>query len=134
MELWIAKGNKKELKKKFSYLRDFAVIDIREVASVLGYETSVGLDVNASYILFSEIKKRLLSLNNSRRFYRVLYLVESYDNMLPFDLMNFSIENKLKYDIFYSYNTNTGDFELVCEVADFESPDKNESLSISEEE
>jgi hypothetical protein len=121
MELWIAKGNKKELKKKFPFLRDFAVIDIREVANLLGYESSIGLDQNATFVLSSEIKKRLISLNASRRFFRVLYLVEEYVDFLNYEIINFSVENGLKYDTVYCYNLSTCEFDLVCEASDFES-------------
>lgn len=121
MELWIAKGNKKELKKRFPFLRDFAVIDIREVANLLGYESSIGLDQHATFVLSSEVRKRLVSLNASRRFFRVLYLVEEYVDLLNYEIVNFSIENGLKYDTIYCYNEHTSVFDLVCEASDFES-------------
>jgi hypothetical protein len=97
------------------------VIDIREVANLLGYESSIGLDQNATFVLSSEIKKRLISLNASRRFFRVLYLVEEYVDFLNYEIINFSVENGLKYDTVYCYNLSTCEFDLVCEASDFES-------------
>ena len=76
MELWIANGNRKELKKEYPFLRDFGVIDIKEIAASLGYGSSLNLDDHSSFILNNEISRRLEAFSNSRRFYRVLFLVE----------------------------------------------------------
>lgn len=101
MEIWIASGSRKELKKKFPFLREYGVIDIREIAISLGHDTSVGLDDHSSFILNSEIIKRLEAFNNSRRFYRVLFLVEEERESLSADLLNYATENKLKYEAVY---------------------------------
>jgi hypothetical protein len=112
MELWIAKGNRKELKKEHPFLRDFGVIDIKEIAQSLGYLTSLNLDDHTSFILNNEITRRLEAFNNSRRFYRVLFLVEECREDLGRDLLNFSLSANFKYEVVYM---KTGsEFEVVC--------------------
>lgn len=112
MEIWIANGNKKELRKQYQFLREFAVIDVKEISNSLGYESSLNLDKHSTFILNSEIKKRLVSLNSSRRFYRVLYLVEEVRNDLAQDLLEFSTDSTLKYEAIYIRHVD--EFDLVC--------------------
>ncbi len=112
MEVWIAKGNRKELKKEYPFLREFGVIDVKEIAQHLGYESSLGLDDHSSFILNNEIIRRLEAYNNSRRFYRVLFLVEECREDLPKDLLNFSLSSNLKYEEFYMRKET--EFQLVC--------------------
>ena len=112
MEIWIASGNRKELKKAHPFLREYGVIDIREIVDILGYETSVGLDEHSSFVLNNEIIKRLVEFNNSRRFYRVLFLVEESRESLAEDLLTHSTETGLKYEAVYT--RKNGEFELVC--------------------
>ena len=54
MEIWIASGNRKELKKSHPFLREYGVIDVKELANSLGYETSLNLDAHSSFILNNE--------------------------------------------------------------------------------
>lgn len=110
MEIWIAKGAKKDLRKSFPFIRDFAVIDVKEVANTLGYETSTTLDDHSYYVLSSEIQKRLVSLNSSKRFFRILYLVEDQCATVAYELLNYSIENNLSYDKIYMLEKH--EFEL----------------------
>lgn len=117
MEIWIACGTKKELRKEFPFIRDFAVIDIREIANTLGYETSVGLESHSYFVLSAEIQKRLVSINSSKRFYRVLYLVEENKEQLPQDLLTFSAESSLSYEKVFVLNK--GEFELQLSAQDF---------------
>jgi hypothetical protein len=112
MEIWISSGNKKELKKSHPFLREYGVIDVREIASALGFSTSVGLDVHSSFILNNEIVKRLEAFNNSRRFYRVLFLVEDCREELAQDLLSFSVDSSLKYEAVYIRKEN--EFSLIC--------------------
>lgn len=112
MELWIAEGNRKELKKEHPFLRDFGVIDIKEIILSLGYETSLGLDDHSSFILNNEVIKRLEAFNNSRRFYRVLFIVEECREELAKDLLNYSNTANLKYELVYIKKGS--DFHLVC--------------------
>jgi hypothetical protein len=112
MELWIAKGNRKELKKEHPFLRDFGVIDIKEITASLGYESSIGLDDHSSFILNNEIVKRLEAFNNSRRFYRVLFLVEECREELAKDLLTYSLASSFKYEIIYMKKES--DFQVVC--------------------
>ena len=119
MEIWIAKGVKKDLRKSFPFIRDFAVIDIREIASTLGYNSSLNLDDHSSFVLSSEIEKRLVSLSSSKRFYRVLYLVEEQTPQLAHALLNFSIENELSYEKIYMLIKQ--EFELFLSSQDFQS-------------
>ena len=112
MEIWIASGNRKELKKIHPFLRDYGIIDVKEIASHLGYATSVGLDEHASFILNDEIKKRILAFNFSKRFYRVLFLIEEHRLDLPEDLLEYSVSNKLKYETIYV--REEGEFRLAC--------------------
>ena len=112
MELWIANGDRKELKKEYPFLRDFGVIDVREIAISLGYESSLRLDDHASFILNNEISKRLEAFSNSRRFYRVLFLTEECREDLANDLLNYSISENLKYEIVYM--RNDVDFQIIC--------------------
>lgn len=112
MELWIAKGNRKELKKEHPFLRDFGVIDIKEITSFLGYESSIGLDDHLSFILNNEIIKRLEAFSNSRRFYRVLFLVEECREDLAQDLLSYSQNSNFKYEVVYMKRDT--DFQVVC--------------------
>lgn len=112
MEIWIASGNKKELKKAHPFLREYGVIDAKEIATSLGFPSSVSLDVHSSFILNNEIVKRLEAFNNSRRFYRVLFLVEDCREELAQDLLNFSVESSLKYEAVYIQKDN--EFSLIC--------------------
>jgi len=112
MEIWIASGNRKELKKAYPFLREYGVIDIREIATSLGFETSVGLDVHSSFILNNEVIKRLEAFNNSRRFYRVLFLVEESKEETAQNLLEYSINSNLKYEAVYLLRGT--EFSLVC--------------------
>ena len=112
MELWIANGNRKELKKEHPFLRDFGVIDVREISSSLGYESSLQLDDHASFILNNEISRRLEAFSNSRRFYRVLFLTEDCRLELAEDLLNYSISVNLKYEVVYMKRES--DFQVIC--------------------
>lgn len=112
MELWIANGNRKELKKEHPFLRDFGVIDVKEIAESLGYETSLSLDDHASFILNNEISRRLEAFSNSRRFYRVLFLTEDCREELANDLLNYSVSANLKYEIVYMKKGS--DFQVIC--------------------
>ena len=117
MEIWIAEGSKKELRKAFPFIRDFAVIDIKEIASSLGYPSSVNLDDHRYFVLSAEIQKRLISINSSKRFYRVLYLVEDSKTTLPQDLLRFSQESSLGYEKVYKLEKKN--FELQLSLSDF---------------
>jgi len=112
MEIWIASGNRKELKKIHPFLRDYGIIDIKEIANLLGYETTVGLDEHTSFVVNNEVVKRLEAFNNSRRFYRVLFLVEEFREDLPQTLLNYSVNNELKYEAVYLRKES--EFFLVC--------------------
>jgi hypothetical protein len=112
MEIWVASGNRKELRKVHPFLRDYGVIDVKEIAMQLGYSESLDLDDHSSFVLNNEIRKRLEAFNNSRRFYRVLFLVEDPREELAHDLLNFSINLDLKYEKVY---LRVGEeFHLVC--------------------
>jgi hypothetical protein len=119
LEIWIAKGIKKELRKSFPFIRDFAVIDIKEIATNLGYTSSLELDDHSSYVLSSEIQKRLIALSSSKRFFRVLYLVEEQNAALAHALLNFSIQNELTYEKIYILTKK--EFELFLSLEDFQS-------------
>lgn len=119
MEIWIAKGSKKDLRKVFPFIRDFAVIDVKEIAATLGYPSSVDLDDHRSFVLSAEIQKRLVSINSSKRFYRVLFLVEEPKDELPHALLNFSQENQLTYEKIYVLSKKK--FELFLSLDDFQS-------------
>lgn len=112
MEIWIASGNRKELKKFHPFLREYGVIDIKEIANSLGYESSIGLDDHSSFILNNEVVKRLEAFNNSRRFYRVLFLVEECREDLAHDLLNYSLNSNFKYEAVYV--RRDGEFILSC--------------------
>jgi hypothetical protein len=112
MEIWIAKGNRKELKKIHPFLREYGVIDVKEISNSLGYSSSLGLDTHSSFILNNEIVKRLEAFNNSRRFYRVLFLVEECRDELAKDLLNFTMTANFKYEAIYMKKTD--DFEIIC--------------------
>ena len=112
MEIWIANGNRKDLKKTHPFLREYGVIDIKEIAVSLGYSTSVNLDDHSSFVLNNEIAKRLEAFNNSRRFYRVLFIVEDCRENLAQDLLNYSVSTSLKYEAIYI--KKDGEFSLVC--------------------
>ncbi len=112
MEIWVAKGHKKELKKAHPFLRDYGILDVEEIAHTLGYRTSLELDEHSSFVLNDEIKKRLEAFSGSRRFYRILFLIEEYREGLAEDLLNFSLEMELKYEAVYVRFEN--DFKLVC--------------------
>ena len=112
MEIWIAAGNRKELKKQHPFLREYGVIDIKEIANSLGYDSSLNLDDHSSFVLNNEIIKRLEAFNNSRRFYRVLFLVEDCRDGLAHDLLNYSVDSNFKYEAVYI--RKDGVFDLVC--------------------
>ena len=116
MEIWIANGTKRELKRQFSFVRDFAIVDVKEIAENLGYRSSLDLDEHSSYVLSGEIRKKIISLNTSKRFFRVLYIVEQLGDQLPQQLLNFSIENDLTYDKIYVLEKNV--FELSVSMED----------------
>lgn len=117
MEIWIAKGHKKELRKLYPFIRDFAVIDIKEIASSLGYSSSATLDDHQYFVLSAEIQKKLVTINASKRFYRVLYLVEETKETMPIDLLNFSKESNLTYEKVYVLCKKG--FELQLSMDDF---------------
>ena len=112
MEIWIASGTRKELKKQHPFLREYGVIDVKEISNSLGYESSINLDDHSSFILNNEISKRLEAFNNSRRFYRVLFLVEDCREELAKDLLDYSNDSKLKYEAVYIRKES--EFVLVC--------------------
>lgn len=112
MEIWIAEGTRKELKKVHPFLRDYGVIDVKEIATSLGYESSLDLDDHSSFVLNNEIRKRLEAFNSSRRFYRVLFLVESAREELAQNLLDFSVNLNLKYEAVYIRENS--EFKLVC--------------------
>ena len=112
MEIWIAKGHRKELKKSHPFLREYGVIDVKELTSLLGYESSLNLDQHSAFILNNEITKRLEAFSNSRRFYRVLFLVEDCREDLANDLLNFSVASSFKYEVIYMKKES--EFEIVC--------------------
>jgi hypothetical protein len=112
MEIWIASGNRKELKKSFPFLREYGVIDVKEIATSLGYESSLLLDDHTSFVLNNEIIKRLDAFNSSRRFYRVLFLVEDAREDLAHDLLSYSMSSNLKYEAIYLLRST--EFSLVC--------------------
>ena len=112
MEIWIAEGNRKELKKAYPFLREYGIIDVQEIANSLGYESSLNLDVHSSFVLNNEIIKRLEAFNNSRRFYRVLFLAEECREELAQDLLNYSMDSELKYEAIYIHRE--AEFVLVC--------------------
>jgi hypothetical protein len=101
VEIWIATGQKKDLRKLYPFIRDFAVIDIKEIAVSLGYSSSVDLCDHQYFVLSAEIQKRLIAINSSKRFYRVLYLVEETKDSMPQDLLSFSREYELSYEKIY---------------------------------
>lgn len=112
MEIWIAEGTKKELKKAHPFLRDFGVIDVKEIVTLLGYKSSLDLDDYSSFILNNEIKKKLEAFNNSKRFYRILFLVENANEELAHNLLDFSVNLNLKYEAIYIRENS--EFKLVC--------------------
>lgn len=112
MEIWIAVGSRKELKKIHPFLRDYGVIDVKEIANSLGYESSLELDDHSSFVLNNEIRKRLEAFNSSRRFYRVLFLVENVREELAYDLLTFSTDSNLKYEAVYLRTDS--EFKLIC--------------------
>jgi hypothetical protein len=112
MEIWIASGNRKELKKLHPFLREYGVIDIKEIANSLGYDSSLNLDDHSSFVLNNEIVKRLEAFNNSRRFYRVLFLVEDCREELAHDLLNYSLDSNFKYEAVYIRKNE--EFNLIC--------------------
>lgn len=114
MEIWIATGTLKPLKKQFPFLRDFAVLDVTELASNLGYETTIGLNTYSNFLISKEVKNRLNVLNRSRRYYRVLLIVEEIRDDIEHDLLDFSDVFNLKYEKIYCLNN--GEFELKKEV------------------
>jgi len=116
MEIWIASGTKKGLRKRFPFIRDYAVIDIKEIANLLGYETTIDLDDHRYYVLSAEIQKRLVAINSSRRFFRVLYIVEELNCVLPQSLLNYSLEENLQYDKVYVLEKD--EFELQLSAGD----------------
>jgi hypothetical protein len=113
MEIWIATGNKKELKKAHPFLREYGIVDVKEIANSLGYETAISLDDHSSFILNNEIVKRLEAFNNSRRFYRVLFLVEECRDELAHTLLEHSTISSLKYEAIYILKGE--EFALVCQ-------------------
>ena len=112
MEIWIAEGSKKDLRKTFPFIRDFAVIDVKEIAATLGYPSSINLDEHRYFVLSAEIQKRLISINSSKRFYRVLYLVEESKDHMPQDLLTFSQESQLTYEKIYVLYKKKFDLQL----------------------
>ena len=112
MEIWIASGNRKELKKTYPFLKHYGVIDIKEILEYLNFETSIGLDDHSSFILNNEITRRLEAFNNSRRFYRVLFLVEECRDELAHDLLNYSTSCGLKYESVYMKKDDI--FDMIC--------------------
>ena len=114
MEIWIAKGTKKELRKTFPFIRDFAIIDIKDIANSFGYKTSINMQDHSYYVLSSEIQKRLVSINSSKRFYRILYIVEQLTNEIAQSLLDFSLESGLTYEKVYMQNEN--EFQLHLSI------------------
>ena len=101
MEIWIAKGNKKELKKRYPFLKNYAIIDIIEILKYLEYETSVDINVYESFVLNNEIIRRLVAFNNSKRFVNVLFIVEDCKKEIAENILAFSKAAGLKYDAVY---------------------------------
>ena len=102
MEIWIATGNKRELRKKYPFLKEYGVIDQRDIAKEIGYKSMSEITKYAAYVLNEEIIKKLVAFNKSKRIYRVLYIVETYRDDLPQDLLNYTGEHGLKYEsVFY---------------------------------
>lgn len=112
MEIWIATGTKKDLRKVHPFLRDFAVIDTKEVATLLGFPSAKNLDEHSMYILNQEVKKRLIALNSSRRFYRVLFIVEELREELPHVLLDMATDLELRYEAVYMRKRD--EFDLIC--------------------
>lgn len=112
MEIWITSDNIKELKKKHSFLRNFGIINVKDMIFSLGYLSSDDMDEHSMFILNSEIEKKLNSFSNSRRFYRILFIVEKCDEDLANNILQYSIDNNLKYEIIYM--NIDGEFEIVC--------------------
>lgn len=112
MEIWIATGSRKDLKKAHPFLRNYGVIDVAEIAASLGYESSTKLNDHSIFVLNNEIKKRLEAFNNSRRFYRILFIVNDPREELAYDLLNFSEDKNLKYEAVYLRNGD--EFKLIC--------------------
>jgi hypothetical protein len=112
MEIWVAKGHRKELKKAHPFLRDYGILDVEEIAHSLGYDSSAELDEHSSFVLNDEIKKRLEAFSGSRRFYRILFLVREIREGLAEDLLNFSTESQLKYEAIYVRIDDN--FRLIC--------------------
>lgn len=117
MEIWIAQGSKKDLRKTFPFIRDFAVIDVKEIAASLGYPSAVNLDEHRYFVLSAEIQKRLVAVSSSKRFFRVLYLVEEPQPTLPQNLLRFSQESKLNYEKVYVLHKKH--FDLQLSLSDF---------------
>ena len=105
MEIWIAsvtpENDTKNLKRKFTFLKDFGVIDTIEIAKGLGYTTTKNLNCFANFLISNEVKNQLLVKNKSKRFYRILVVVEELSEDLSEILLNFSEEHKLKYEKVY---------------------------------
>jgi hypothetical protein len=115
VEIWIAQGTKKDLRKTFPFIRDFAVIDIKDLAISLGYLSASDLDEHQSFILSSEIQKKLTAISSSKRFYRVLYLVDEIQSDLPQNLLRFSLEAELNYDKIFLLSKKKFDLHLALE-------------------
>ena len=113
MEIWIASGDRKTLKKQYPFLRSYGIVDIKEIANSLGYDSSCSLDEHSSFVLNNEIKRKLESFNSSIRFYRVLYIVEEIRDDLAKNLLDFSEEFNFKYEIVYIKEPDDDEFRLA---------------------
>lgn len=106
MEIWIADAeinyDIKQLKKKYSFLRDFGCIDTIAIAKNLGYETTLGLNSYANFLISEEVEGQLLIKNKSKRFYRILIIVERITEELCDSLVHLSTHNDLKYEKIYA--------------------------------
>lgn len=115
MEIWITKGDPKVLKKDFPFLKFYLVVNIFDICKKIGYTTSLNQSIYGDYLINSELKKKLSIVSKSKKFYRVLLVLEELRENIAEDILEFSLENNLKFNKIYLLEEGKTEFELKAE-------------------
>lgn len=103
MKIYISCDSKKLIKKNYKDIIDknTAIVDVPMIAELIRYEDYNG-DICADFVLTQEIEKKLKNVYESKRFNKILYLV---DNLLnPGFVSNFRLYVE-RHDIYFTEYT-----------------------------
>ena len=98
MEFYISLNNRKTIRKNYPKLikNKIAFLEISVFAKQKGYE-NYKEDIYQEYLLYREIKKKLNNFYRSKRFKKIIYIIESIDQDFIYDIKKFFEEENIYF-------------------------------------